>query len=128
LSPDKRASLKEQWEKLVAEIKAAADEDPGGAKAQGLLDRWLGFLQALTGTNPARLTAEPAERALRETPDIRQKLWARRAEWMPPGSGGDPDVPVDAEGAFARASQWSQSYADPEVLEFIQRARAARRG
>ena len=40
--------------------------------------------------------------------------------------GRDGQAPVDAEAAFARASQWSESYASPEVLEFIQRLRAAR--
>ena len=60
------------------------------------------------------------------TPEIRQELWARRAEWMPPDAGRDTDAPADAEKAFARASQWSESYANPEVMEFIKRARAAR--
>ena len=126
LSPDQRALLKEQWLMLVTEIKGAAGEDPGGPTAQGLLDRWLSFLQALTGGDPAKLTEGHAGRALSETPEIRQKLWARRAEWMPTEAGPDPHTPVDAEQAFARASKWSESYADPEVLEFIRRARAAR--
>ena len=126
LSPDQRASLKEQWGKLVADIKATVDEDPGGPKAQGLLDRWLAFLQALTGTDPAKPSEGHAESALGETPEIRQQLWARRAEWMPPDAGRETHAPADAEQAFARASQWSESYASREVLEFIQRARAAR--
>jgi DNA-binding transcriptional MerR regulator len=126
LSPDQRASLKEQWGKLVADIKATVDEDPAGPKAQGLLDRWLAFLQALTGADPAKLSERHAESALGETPDIREQLWARRAEWMPPDAGRDALAPADAEKAFARASQWSESYASPEVLEFIKRARAAR--
>lgn len=41
---------------------------------------------------------------------------------MPPGAGRDTDVPLDV----ARASKWSESYANPDVLEFIKRARAAR--
>jgi len=45
---------------------------------------------------------------------------------MPPDAGRDTDAPADAEKAFARASQWSESYANPEVMGFIKRARAAR--
>ena len=40
---------------------------------------------------------------------------------MPPGAGRDTDVPLDVT-----ASKWSEWSANPDVLEFINRARAAR--
>ena len=126
LSPEQRAALQQDWQKLVDDVKAAADEDPGGPTAQGLLDRWLAFLQALTGTDPATITADHAENALRATPELRDALWARRAEWMPPDVGRDTRVPAGAEDAVARARERSQAFANPEVLEFIKRVRAAR--
>ncbi len=128
ISSEQRAALQEEWLTLVDDVKAAVDEDPGGPKAQSLLDRWLSFLQALTGTDPAKMSERyvRSESALRATPELRDELWSRRAEWMPPDVARDTRVPADAEGALARARGWSQSFASPEVLEFIKRARVAR--
>jgi DNA-binding transcriptional MerR regulator len=126
ISPEQRAALQQEWLRLVDDVQAAVHEDPGEPKAQGLLDRWLAFLQALTGTDPAKMMERRSEKAFRATPELRDELWARRAEWMPTHIERDTSVPADAEAALARAQQWSQYFANPEVLEFIKRARSAR--
>src|SRR4051794_31826515 len=87
LSEEQRATLRAQWSELIAEVKSALDDDPAGSRAQQLLDRWTGLLQSLTGTDPAKTVAPNSEDiAFRATPDLRDALWARRAEWLPPAA------------------------------------------
>jgi DNA-binding transcriptional MerR regulator len=117
---EQRATLRQQWTALFEEVRAALDEDPAGPKAQELLDRWLSLLQALTG---------PASRpdAGRATPELRDELWARRAEWMPADAAREMGD-VTAEEARSRLQEQISAFGGTEVLEFIRRARAAREG
>jgi MerR family transcriptional regulator, thiopeptide resistance regulator len=125
MTAEQRVSLREQWATLVEDVKAAVDEDPAGPKAQQLLDRWLSLLQAVTGPQTgAEAAAEPAP--LRASPELQDKLWARRAEWLPADAVRDSaDVPNAAE-AIARLRKAVGTFADSDVLKFIERARAAR--
>lgn len=128
LSADERATLQQQWSALIEEVKGALHEDPAGAKAQTLLDRWVSLLQALTGTHAAKLLEHRADSMLfRATPELRDALWARRAEWLPAEAQRDPRPPADAGDALAQVRERVKFFADTDVLEFIQRARAARR-
>jgi DNA-binding transcriptional MerR regulator len=140
MTAEERVNLREQWSTLVEDVKAAADEDPAGPKAQQLLDRWLSLLQALTGTgagagagtgtataagaasgSASEITSYPAPPALQDA------LWARRAEWMPADAArGSADV-TSADDAIARIRERISAFADSDVLKFIERARAARR-
>jgi DNA-binding transcriptional MerR regulator len=125
LSAEQRATLQQQWSELVEEVKAALDEDPGGATAQALLDRWVSLLQALTGTDATKFMEHgPDSTAFRATPELRDALWARRAEWLP--ADAERDAPTDAEDALAQIRERIKFFADTGVLEFINRARAAR--
>ncbi len=126
LSESQRAALHKQWEELVTDVKAAVGEDPGTPKAQALLDRWVGLLQALTGTRAATLAASGADAApFSATSELRDQLWARRAEWLSsnarPGAEG-----TGSEDALARARKRAERFADPAVVDFMKRARAAR--
>jgi MerR family transcriptional regulator, thiopeptide resistance regulator len=127
LSAEQRAALQQQWSELVDEVKAALDEDPGSPKAQSLLHRWVSLLQALTGTDATKFI-EPGSDAtpFRATPEIRDALWARRAEWLPGDAEREARELTDAEEALAQVREQIQSFADSGVLEFITRARAAR--
>ena len=127
LSVEQRATLQQQWSTLVEEVRAALDEDPGGPKAQRLLDRWLSFLQTLTGADTPTVTGPAADpSALRGAPGLWDELWARRADWLPADALRETGDLTDAEDARARVRQRASSFADSDVLDFIRRARAAR--
>jgi DNA-binding transcriptional MerR regulator len=127
LSAEQRADLRHQWSELVDEVKAALDEDPGGPKAQSLLHRWASLLQALTGTDATKfIEPGPDSTPFRATPELRDALWARRAEWLPPDAEPQARDQTDAEEALAQTRERARSFVDSRVLEFIKRARAAR--
>ena len=125
LSPEGRLALRAKWLDLVRDVRAAIDEDPGSPRAQSLLDRWLSFLQDLTGTGSKSIPFV-SQNAQRATPELRDEIWGRRAEWMPPGTALEASIPADADAALALARKLSESFANPDVLDFIKRARAAR--
>jgi DNA-binding transcriptional MerR regulator len=120
LSADDRGTLQRQWSQLVADVRQSLGEDPAGPTAQALLERWTTFLQALTGADVSKITAPTL---LEATPDIHAELVARQAEWLSPAHGAQP---ISRDEAPARARKLAESIADPDVLEFIRRARAAR--
>jgi MerR family transcriptional regulator, thiopeptide resistance regulator len=127
LSAEQRATLQQQWSTLVDEVKAALGEDPSGPKAQGLLDRWLSFLQALTGTDTTTVTGPTADpTAFGVAPGLWDEVWARRAEWLPADAAREAGDLTDADKALARVRERARSYADSDVLDFIRRARTAR--
>ena len=128
MSAEQRAALQQQWAVLVDEVKGAVNEDPGGAKAQGLLDRWLSLLQAVTGADPTIGPGAGSEMFVtppQMPPQIEEEVWARRAEWLPAGAARDARD-VTADEAFDRVRQRARAFAGSDVLEFIERARAAR--
>jgi hypothetical protein len=128
LSAEDRVGLQQQWSRLIEEVKGALDEDPAGPRGQSLLDRWLSLLHALTGTDTARLMEHDAgEAPFRATPELRDELWSRRAEWLPADAAKAARETGSAEEALAQVRERMTSLADPRVVEFIQRARAARR-
>jgi hypothetical protein len=131
MTAEQRATMWEQWSTLVTDVKAAVDEDPAGPKAQRLLDRWLSLLQALTGTGTGTGTGPGPEAAseptpLRESPELQEQLWARRAEWLPADAARESADVTKASEALARVRERIATFADSDVMEFIERARAAR--
>jgi DNA-binding transcriptional MerR regulator len=131
MSAAERVTLREQWSTLVADLKAAVDEDPASPKAQRLLDRWQSFLQALTGSGTGAAAGGGAGPAAESTPlpgtspELREKLWARRAEWLPADAAQDT-VDMTSDEGIARLRERMSTLADSDVLKFIERARAAR--
>jgi DNA-binding transcriptional MerR regulator len=115
---EQRATLKREWATLFEEVKAALHEDPGGPRAQALLDRWIALLQSLTGSDPS--TTPPAA-----SPEIREELWARRADWLPAGAAQEAGD-LTADEALARLRRQIEPFGGDDVLEFIRRARVAR--
>ena len=129
ISSEHLTALRQQWLALVSDVTAGLDEDPGSPAAQSLLDRWLSFLEALTGTAAlAPGSGDGFQPTSAPRPEVRDEVWARRAEWMPPGTSRDASMPADADAARTLARKWSESFANPDVLDFIKRARAARMG
>jgi MerR family transcriptional regulator, thiopeptide resistance regulator len=135
MTAEQRATMWEQWSTLVTDVKAAVDEDPAGPKAQRLLDRWLSMLQALTGTatgpgtgtetaTGAGAASEPTP--LRESPALQEELWARRVEWLPADAARASADVTKASEALARVRERIATFADSDVMAFIERARAAR--
>jgi len=123
--PD-RAALREQWSLLVADVKAALGEDPAGPTAQRLLERWSTLFARFTGADgPAREAASAANLSMVPPPAVREALWARRAEWMPEDASRAAQG-LRAADALRAARLQAESFASPDVLEFIDRARAAR--
>jgi DNA-binding transcriptional MerR regulator len=121
MSPEQRTILQGQWTDLIADVKAALGEDPAGPKGQALLNRWLSLLQAFTGTETTKVVDPSLLRTARAMSD---EMWDRRAEWWPDGHRDDS---MDATTARAHAFERAKSFADPDVLDFIARAREARR-
>jgi DNA-binding transcriptional MerR regulator len=121
LSPEARAQLRHQWSALARDIKASASEDPAGPRAQALLTRWLALLQAMTGADASQILEAAS---LEDSARVSDSVWTRRAEWLPAGQTTDT---TDVEAARARVQDLAKSLADHSVLEFLKRARAARR-
>ncbi len=128
MSADERTHLRHAWATLTTDISAAisAGEPPEGLAGQRLLDRWLELFQAATGADAQTADEASAAAALQPAPELRDALWARRAQWMPAGPGGTAIEPDSDEQARMRAVRLSQSLAAPEVMEFIERARTSR--
>lgn len=127
MSAERRATHLRQWRELIEEVTAALDEDPASPKAQSLLDRWLSLLQAVTGADATTIAEHGSGSPLfRETPEIRDAVWARRAEWLPADAEREGSAPANDEEARARVLELKKSFASDGVFEFIKRARAAR--
>jgi hypothetical protein len=54
LTPEGMAKAQQDWKELIAEVEAALarGEDPAGAKARGLAERWRTLIRAFTGGDP----------------------------------------------------------------------------
>ncbi len=126
LSPEQRADLQRQWTALLDDIRGSLDQDPAGSNGQALLDRWLALLQSATGADAGTVAAlGPQSFAFKPTSESWDELWARRAEWMPPGPP-QPSDPASAAKAQASAKTHAMEFAGSDVMDFIRRAREAR--
>jgi DNA-binding transcriptional MerR regulator len=122
MSEQNRAALKREWVALIEDVKGALDDDPGGPRAQSLLTRWLSLQNAaIGGASKTPTTAEIP------TPELRAELWARRAEWLPADVARTTERVSDANEALSNARALAMSFVGDDVLEFIERAKAARR-
>ena len=125
LTTEERDRMRTKWAALVAEITASLDQDPAGAPAQSLLDRWMAMLAAVSGTDPSKMGAEAqGDAPFKATRELRDAMWARRAEWLPEGTSADRPAPSGA--SITRLSEIWGSGADSRVRDFLARARAAR--
>jgi DNA-binding transcriptional MerR regulator len=126
MSDADRAALRQDWDVLIADVTAALAEDPAGPVAQRRLERGSTLAVRFTGASGAALeAAADARLAAVPPPDLREALWARRAEWLPErATAATRDVAADE--ALLAARRRAESFASPEVLAFIGRARAAR--
>jgi DNA-binding transcriptional MerR regulator len=122
MSQQDRAALKQEWVALIEDVKGALDEDPGGPRAQSLLARWLSLRDAVTGSRPKTPPTSEAP-----TPALQAELWARRAEWLPADVARTTESLNDANEALSKARALATSFVGDDVLEFIERAKAARR-
>jgi DNA-binding transcriptional MerR regulator len=127
LSAVDRANLWRRWSELVEEVKAAPDADPSGPKAQELLDRWISLVRALSGVDLAK-RAELGSRRFTATPELRDELWTRRAEWLPAKVASGAAEATNADEALRLLKERVQSFVDSDVVQFIKRARLARDG
>lgn len=48
-TPEVLAQAEKDWKQLIADVEAALDEDPAGARAQALADRWSSLIEQFTG-------------------------------------------------------------------------------
>ena len=127
MSDADRAAIRQEWDVLIADVKAALGEDPAGPVAQRLLERWSSLVARFTGAKGQALEAAAAARlTVLPPPAMREKLWARRAEWLPAEANAATQN-VQADEAVLAARSRAESFASSEVLDFIGRARAARR-
>ena len=139
MSAEQRGALREQWTALVEDVRASLGEDPASPKAQQLLDRWLSLLQALTGAGPetgaqtGAATTGPAvgiaapPTPLRASSALQDELWARRTEWLPADAVRESADVANAGEAMARLRERVSAFADNDIMQFIERARAARK-
>jgi len=126
MSGAERAALRGEWDLLVADVKAALGEDPAGPTGQSLLERWSTLFARFTGADgPAREAASAANLSMVPPPEMREALWARRAEWMPEDASRAAQG-MRAADALRAARLQAESFASPDVIAFIDRARAAR--
>jgi MerR family transcriptional regulator, thiopeptide resistance regulator len=125
MTPEQRTALHAEWRDLVQEITGALDEDPAGPKAQSLVNRWIRLLEAVSGASGATLRAEATDLPLpSQSPQLRDKLWARRAEWMPGSTSADLDEPAESDKERIQKAMQA-AFPDRRVWEFIKRARDA---
>ena len=125
MSEPERTALRQEWAALIEEVKAALGEDPAGPNAQTLVKRWSALLQRLTGTDSKPVNGDGIP--LPAAPELRDALWARRAEWLPQELAGKSDGGTNVNEALADVRARVMSFVGADVLEFINRARAARR-
>jgi DNA-binding transcriptional MerR regulator len=127
LSAQERAALQQQFSELIEEVKGSLDEDPAGPKAQHLLERWASLLQALTGTAATKLLEHGSDAVpFRATPELRDELWARRAEWLPPDARTKTEPTNVQEARNQVLERMKATFGDSRVWEFLKRARDSR--
>lgn len=126
LSAEQRADLAQRWSALIADVRDASGEDPAGPRAQGLLDRWLVLLREFGGPGQGAPSGPALDLAFRPTAELRDDLWARRADWLPAAAAEAARTMGNAEEAIARVREQAESLLGRDVMEFIRRARAAR--
>lgn len=126
LSAEQRADLKQRWSALIAEVRDAINDDPAGPRAQGLLDRWLVLLGELGGPGQAAPSGPALDVAFRPATELREDVWARRADWLPAAAAERARKTGNAEEAIARVREQAESFVGGDVMEFIRRVRAAR--
>jgi len=128
LSDGQKLALRQQWTTLVGDVRESLGEDPAGPKAQALLDRWIALLHELRGPlPPPGVPAGDLDVASQAAPGLREEVWARRSEWLPPDAAAQAAAVGSAEEALARVRAMAESFPGGDVMDFIQRARAARR-
>jgi DNA-binding transcriptional MerR regulator len=125
LSDEQRTLMKEKWGTLVADVREALGEDPAGAQGQKLLDRWIALLQELDGSQRAVAPVD-LSLAFHSTSALRDEVWERRSEWLPPGAATEAAGIGNAEEALARVRAMAEIFPGNDVMDFIKRARAAR--
>jgi DNA-binding transcriptional MerR regulator len=127
LSDDQKLALRQRWTTLVGDVRESLGEDPAGPKAQALLDRWTALLKELRGPLPPGAPAPDLNVAFQSTSELREEVWARRSEWLPPDAAEQAAAIGSAEEALARVRAMAENFPGADVMDFIQRARAARR-
>jgi DNA-binding transcriptional MerR regulator len=127
MTAEERADLQRQFASLTDDVRSARDADPAGPLAQGLLERWASLMERLTGTAAGRFLANGDENAeFRATPELRDELWARRAEWLPAGHREQAETPVDLEQMRAQVQARAEAFGGGGFFAFMKRARDAR--
>jgi DNA-binding transcriptional MerR regulator len=127
LTAEQRAAMRQQWTTLIDDVRNALGEDPASPRAQALLDRWIALLQQLRGPFPDGSAAPDLNLAFQPASELREKVWARRAEWLPPDAAEQSACLGSAEEALARVRAMAEAFPGTEVMDFIRRARAARK-
>jgi MerR family transcriptional regulator, thiopeptide resistance regulator len=69
-TPERQEVWSREWRELIAEAKAAANEDPAGPKAQALADRWVKQIEKFTMGDPEILAGM-------------RRTWADQQNWPP---------------------------------------------
>jgi len=126
LSAEQRADLKQRWSTLIADVRDAINDDPAGPRAQGLLDRWLVLLRELGGPGQAAPSGPAVDLAFRTATELRDDVWARRADWLPAAAAENARKTANAEEAITRVREQAESFVGSDVMEFITRVRTAR--
>ena len=126
LSTEQRTAMRQQWTTLIDDVRSALGEDPASPKAQALLDRWIALLQELRGPVPAGSPSVDLNLAFQPTSALREEVWARRAEWLPPDAAEQAAGLGSAADALAKVQAMARDFPGGEVMDFIKRARDAR--
>jgi DNA-binding transcriptional MerR regulator len=126
LSDEQRTLMKQKWGTLVADVREALGEDPAGPKAQTLLDRWITLLQELGGSQRGGSAPPDLSLAFSSTSALRDEVWERRSEWLPPDAAAAAAGIGGAEEALARVRAMAETFPGSDVMDFIKRAREAR--
>ena len=114
MSPEGRVALRAKWLDLVRDVRAAIDEHPGSPRAQSLLDRWLSFLQDLTGAESKSIPLV-SQNAPRATPEV-------------PGRNLGSSGGMDATGKCARSEPAGRCRRGPRPHQKIARVVREPRG
>jgi DNA-binding transcriptional MerR regulator len=98
-TPELQAQCEQDWKDLIREIEAARGEDPAGATAQALADRWMRLVAGFTGGDP-------------EVTKGLKALYADRANW--PGAFDQQVQPFRSD-AWEFISQAVAGRLDPKT-------------
>jgi len=107
MSQDERDQMRGRWAELLAEVRAALNDDPAGPRAQAVVARWVEFGAAMADPDDEALADHFKARP--QTLDVSKELSKELSE-----------------DEMAKLSRAREQFSDPRLRDWLRKAFAAR--